>query len=301
MTVIRPMDASEGGAPRGAWPQRKPSHAHAGGREARGRIQIDDVEIAFESAAGSLTAVSRIALGIEPGEFVCILGPSGCGKSTLLNAVAGFLRPTRGRLLLDGMPIVRPGPDRGMVFQQHSLFPWKTVLRNVMFGPLMAGHGSIEAESTARTFLDMVGLTAFVHAYPATLSGGMQQRVGIARALANYPTVLLMDEPFGALDAQTRAMMQETLLGLWDAFKITVLFVTHDIDEAVFLSDRVLVMSAAPGAIIADYRVDIERPRTSETLLCPAFTRLKRSCMELIRRESLVAFEQQRQRLVGEL
>jgi len=276
------------------------SRTRARGSEGlHGRIDIDDAEIRFDLDTGPLVAVKRVSLTILSGEFVCFLGPSGCGKSTLLNAVAGFLRPTVGRLLLDGKPIERPGPDRGMVFQQHSLFPWKSVLRNVMFGPLMAGHSALEAESTARTLLDMVGLTAFAHAYPATLSGGMQQRVGIARALANYPTVLLMDEPFGALDAQTRSMMQESLLELWHEFKITVLFVTHDIDEAVFLSDRVLVMSAAPGEIIADLRVDLQRPRTPDLLVSSEFNQLKRSCMELIRRESLVAFEQQSRRLAG--
>jgi NitT/TauT family transport system ATP-binding protein len=266
---------------------------------ARGRVRADDVTIAFEGADGDHIAVEKVSLEIEPAEFVCLLGPSGCGKSTLLNAIAGFLTPTQGRLTLDGVPIERPGPDRGMVFQQHSLFPWKTVLGNVMFGPLMAGHGRLEAESTARTFLEMVGLSAFSERYPMTLSGGMQQRVGIARALANYPTVLLMDEPFGALDAQTRTMMQESLLRIWDGFKLTVVFVTHDIDEAVFLADRVLVMSAAPGRIIAEYRVDLARPRTPDTVLTPAFTRLKKDCMDWIRRESLIAFEQQNQRLAA--
>ncbi len=265
----------------------------------RGRVRADDVTIAFEGADADTVAVEKVNLEIEPAEFVCLLGPSGCGKSTLLNAIAGFLTPTDGRLTLDGAPIAGPGPDRGMVFQQHSLFPWKTVLGNVMFGPLMAGHGRLESEQTARTFLEMVGLSAFTERYPMTLSGGMQQRVGIARALANYPTVLLMDEPFGALDAQTRTMMQESLLRIWDGFKLTVVFVTHDIDEAIFLADRVLVMSAAPGRIIAEYRVDLERPRTADSVLTPAFTRLKRECMEWIRRESIVAFEQQNQRLAG--
>ena len=265
--------------------------------DGRGRVRAEDVTIAFEGASGDNVAVEKVNLEIEPAEFVCLLGPSGCGKSTLLNAIAGFLAPTHGRLTLDGAPIDRPGPDRGMVFQQHSLFPWKTVLGNVMFGPLMSGHGRVEAEQTARTFLEMVGLSAFTERYPMTLSGGMQQRVGIARALANYPTLLLMDEPFGALDAQTRTMMQENLLKIWDGFKLTVVFVTHDIDEAVFLADRVLVMSAAPGRIIAEYRVDLARPRTADTVLTPAFNRLKKECMDWIRRESLIAFEQQNQRL----
>ncbi|MFW5824245.1 MAG: ABC transporter ATP-binding protein, partial [Marinobacter sp.] len=176
---------------------------------------------------------------------------------------------------------------------QHSLFPWKTVKENVAFGPLMAGAGKSEASSIARTFLSLVGLAAFENAYPNTLSGGMQQRVGIARALANYPSVLLMDEPFGALDAQTRTMMQENLLEIWSEFHNTVVFVTHDIDEAVFLSDRIVVMSASPGRIIADIPVDLPRPREQSLLTSPDFMELKRQCLALIRRETLSAFEQQ--------
>jgi NitT/TauT family transport system ATP-binding protein len=268
-------------------------------REQGGHVRVEDVSIVFETPGQRHVAVESTTLDIEPGEFVCLLGPSGCGKSTLMNAVAGFVRPATGVVTVDGEPVTRPSPKRGMVFQQHSLFPWKTVLRNVMFGPLMAGEAPIGAESTARTFLDMVGLTAFADRFPMTLSGGMQQRVGIARALANYPSVLLMDEPFGALDAQTRSMMQENLLKLWEDFKITVLFVTHDIDEAVFLGDRVVVMSAAPGRIIADFKVDIERPRTSDALLSPEFMRIKKQCMDLIRQESMLAFEQQSRRLAA--
>ncbi len=268
-------------------------------REQGGHIRIQDVSVVFEAPGQRHIAVESSNLDIRPGEFVCLLGPSGCGKSTLMNAVAGFVRPATGVVTVDGEPVTRPSPKRGMVFQQHSLFPWKTVLRNVMFGPLMAGEAPIAAESTARTFLDMVGLTAFADRYPMTLSGGMQQRVGIARALANYPSVLLMDEPFGALDAQTRSMMQENLLKLWEDFKITVLFVTHDIDEAVFLGDRVVVMSAAPGRIIADFKVDIERPRTSDALLSTEFMRIKKQCMDLIRQESMLAFEQQSRRLAA--
>jgi len=264
-----------------------------------GRVRAQDVTIAFDTPGHRNVAVEATSLDIAAGEFVCLLGPSGCGKSTLMNAVAGFVQPSAGRLTVDGQAVSRPGPERGMVFQQHSLFPWKTVLRNVMFGPLMAGAGEVEAESTARTFLNMVGLEGFAGHYPMTLSGGMQQRVGIARALANYPSVLLMDEPFGALDAQTRGMMQESLLKLWDEFETTVLFVTHDIDEAVFLADRVLVMSAAPGRIIADLPVDLPRPRDTEVMLLAEFMQVKKQCMDLIRQESLVAFEQQRLRLAA--
>ncbi|MCU5783727.1 nitrate/sulfonate/bicarbonate ABC transporter ATPase [Alcanivorax balearicus MACL04] len=259
----------------------------------RGHIEIRDVSVEFERSGDWATAVHRAQVDIRPGEFVCLLGPSGCGKSTLLNAVAGFVTPTRGELLVDGAPVTAPGPDRGMVFQQHSLFPWKTVRDNVAFGPLMSGLGRNEAMSLARTFLGLVGLSAHANAFPATLSGGMQQRVGIARALANYPSVLLMDEPFGALDAQTRTMMQESLLDIWSEFGNTVLFVTHDIDEAVFLSDRILIMSASPGRIIADISVDLPRPRIQDLLTRPEFMALKRECLDLIRRETLRAFEQQ--------
>lgn len=261
--------------------------------EGRGNIKVQGLDIEFGPAGARNVAVKQADLEIRSGEFVCLLGPSGCGKSTLLNAIAGFVEPTRGVLTLDGQPITEPSPDRGMVFQQHSLFPWKSVRDNVAFGPLMAGASRAEACSIARTFLSLVGLAAFADAYPGTLSGGMQQRVGIARALANYPSVLLMDEPFGALDAQTRIMMQENLLEIWREFHNTVVFVTHDIDEAVFLSDRIVVMSASPGRIIADIPVRLPRPRDQSLLTSPEFMVLKRQCLELIRQETLNAFQQQ--------
>ena len=259
----------------------------------RGNIRVQDLDIEFATATGHHTAVSKASLTIRSGEFVCLLGPSGCGKPTLLNAIAGFVQPTRGELTIDRQAVTEPGPDRGMVFQQHSLFPWKTVRDNVAFGPLMSGMSPSEASSVARTFLSLVGLAAFENAYPTTLSGGMQQRVGIARALANYPSVLLMDEPFGALDAQTRVMMQENLLEIWGEFGTTVVFVTHDIDEAVFLADRVVVMSASPGRIIADIKIDLPRPREQSLLTHEHFIRLKRQCLDLIRQETLSAFQQQ--------
>lgn len=261
--------------------------------EGRGHISVRNLHIEFDHQGGKRAAVQDAQLEIRPGEFVCLLGPSGCGKSTLLNAMAGFVTPTRGELRIDGKGIDAPSPDRGMVFQQHSLFPWKTVRDNVAFGPLMAGASRREASSVARTFLSLVGLAAYEDAYPSTLSGGMQQRVGIARALANYPSVLLMDEPFGALDAQTRIMMQENLLEIWREFKNTVVFVTHDIDEAVFLSDRIVVMSASPGRIIADIKVSLPRPREQSLLTSPDFMTLKRQCLDLIRQETLRAFQQQ--------
>jgi NitT/TauT family transport system ATP-binding protein len=262
-------------------------------RVERGAVEIEHVAVTFGAGADAHQAVATTSLSIAPGEFVCLLGPSGCGKSTLLNCVAGYVAPTAGAVRVDGEPVTKPGPARGMVFQQYSLLPWMTVAQNIAFGPRMSGKSRQEASSIANTFLNMVGLRAFGDRYPAELSGGMQQRVGIARALANYPDVLLMDEPFGALDAQTRLMMQENLLGIWREFGTTVLFVTHDVDEAIFLADRVLVMSAAPGRIIADIPVTLPRPRTADMATDPEFTRLKRDCLSHIRAESLRAFQEQ--------
>ncbi|HSX84885.1 MAG TPA: ABC transporter ATP-binding protein [Cellvibrio sp.] len=257
----------------------------------RGHIEIQDVTISFGRGAKMNLAVETTTLDIPPGQFVCILGPSGCGKSTLLNSVAGYVTPTSGRVLVDGRLVVKPSPDRGMVFQQYSLFPWKTVRQNIAFGPRLAGHSPQECDSIANTFLSMIGLSKIANKLPGELSGGMQQRVGIARALANYPSVLLMDEPFGALDAQTRLIMQENLLNIWSEFGITVLFVTHDVDEAIFLADRILVMSASPGSVIADLSVDIPRPRAPEVATAGEFIALKKQCLSYIREESLKAFE----------
>jgi NitT/TauT family transport system ATP-binding protein len=268
-----------------------PHRPHRQVKSDRGHVLITDVSIAFGRGRERHLAVATTTVDITPGQFVCILGPSGCGKSTLLNSVAGYLAPTTGRITVDGDAVTEPGPDRGMVFQQYSLFPWKTVRENVAFGPRILGRST--PEQVADMFIEMVGLTKFAGRYPAELSGGMQQRVGIARALANYPRVLLLDEPFGALDSQTRHMMQENLLKIWSEFGTTVLFVTHDIDEAVFLSDRVLIMSASPGRIIADLAIDLPRPRDPDITLDEAFLRLKRRCHEQIREESLKAFEQQ--------
>ncbi|HEY1930632.1 MAG TPA: ABC transporter ATP-binding protein [Acetobacteraceae bacterium] len=255
-----------------------------------GHVVIDGLQVAFGSGSERRLAIADVSLDIPPGRFVCLLGPSGCGKSTVLNTIAGFVPPSAGSVTVDGEPVTAPGADRGMVFQQPALFPWKTTLNNVAFGPLMAGHGAAAAESTARTLLAMVGLSRFADHYPEQLSGGMQQRVGIARALANYPRVLLMDEPFGALDAQTRTMMQEALLGVWSEFRTTVVFVTHDIDEAIYLGDTVAVMGAHPGRIVEELNVPLPRPRTAESAFDPEFIRLKRHCLELIRGETLRSF-----------
>lgn len=259
----------------------------------KGRIDVNDVVIRFGKGADTHLAVDKTEVTIEAGEFVCILGPSGCGKSTLLNAIAGYVKPSEGAVTVDGDTVQKPGPDRGMVFQQYSLLPWKTVYENVAFGPKMAGHSRTESGSIANTFLELVGLKKFGDRYPAELSGGMQQRVGIARALANYPSVLLMDEPFGALDAQTRLMMQESLLEIWRKFGTTVVFVTHDVDEAVFLADRVLIMSAAPGRIIEDVRIDLPRPRSTDMASTPEYVKARQFCLDIIKAESRKAFENQ--------
>ncbi len=251
-----------------------------------GRVEITDLGIAFGSADRRVEAIRRFTLMTTPGEFVALLGPSGCGKTTVLNAVAGFVQPTVGRVVVDGEAVTQPGADRGMVFQQHSLFPWKTVLANVEFGLKMRGIGPKERTSQARAYLNLVGLAGFERAYPAELSGGMQQRVGIARVLVNRPCVMLMDEPFGALDAQTRLAMQELLLGVWREVRTTVLFVTHDIDEAIFLADRVAVMTARPGQIRDLMPVKLTRPRPAEVIATPEFMSLKARVLAQVREES---------------
>ena len=251
-------------------------------------IEIRDLTIAFGQ---EVVAVDRVSFTVRRGEFVCLLGPSGCGKSTILNAIAGFEEPYSGAVLVDGREVDGPGPDRGVVFQQPHLFPWKSVRANIAHGPRMAGKSRAQAGVIADRLIDMVGLTRFARALPHTLSGGMQQRVSIARALANEPGILLMDEPFGALDAQTRTIMQESLLRLWAQVSATIVFVTHDIDEAILLADRVLVMSAGPGRILRDLAIDLPRPRSVEQSLDGRFVALRRECLELIRQESAKAFE----------
>jgi NitT/TauT family transport system ATP-binding protein len=257
--------------------------------DATGRIEITDLAVAFSRAGRTVEALRRITLMTTPGEFVALLGPSGCGKSTLLNAVAGFVRPTTGRVTVDGLSVTGPGADRGVVFQQHSLFPWKTVLGNVEFGLRMRGVDKTERMSQALAYLSLVGLTGFERAYPRELSGGMQQRVGIARVLVNRPRVMLMDEPFGALDAQTRLTMQELLLGVWREVRTTVLFVTHDIDEALFLADRVAVMTARPGEIRDLLEVKLARPRAASIITTAEFMALKARVLAQVREESVKA------------
>ncbi|MBP8237010.1 MAG: ABC transporter ATP-binding protein [Pseudomonas sp.] len=250
-----------------------------------GRIDGQQLSIRLGQGAQAFDAVQNLNFSVEPGEFVCILGPSGCGKSTLLGALAGHLRPSAGTLQVDGQTVDGPSPERGMVFQHHTLLPWRSVLDNVAFGLKMQGIGKAERRYQASEFLRLVGLQDFALRWPNQLSGGMQQRAEIARVLINRPRLLLMDEPFGALDAQTRARMQELLLDIWTRIRTTVVFVTHDIDEALFLADRVLVMSPRPGRFIEDLRLDFPRPRHASLLTRPEFVRLKRHCLDLLRHE----------------
>jgi NitT/TauT family transport system ATP-binding protein len=263
--------------------------APTGHATAKGFVEVNDFALSYDTLGGEVEAVKGVSIHVDPGEFVSIIGPSGCGKSTLLNAVAGFLKPTAGTVAVDGEAVDGPSADRGMVFQQYSLFPWKTVRGNVEFGLKMKGKDRYSRETAARTLLGLAGLLQFENYYPERLSGGMKQRVGIVRALATAPKVLLLDEPFGSLDAQTRVIMQQILTNMWQRLKISVLFVTHDIDEAIFLSDRVYCMTARPGTIKAEIMVPLERPRQPAMMLSTEFLALRRGLMSLIREESLKA------------
>tara|TARA_R110002096_G_scaffold193995_6_gene376058 strand:+ start:596 stop:1498 length:903 start_codon:yes stop_codon:yes gene_type:complete len=246
-------------------------------------LQVNKLTKQFRTPnGGTVTALKEIDLQVHRRELMCVLGASGCGKSTFVRTVAGLETPTEGEILLRGNPITGPGPDRGMVFQGYTLFPWLNVKRNVMFGLEMCGSSPIEAESQALQWIDLVGLSKFANAYPHQLSGGMKQRVAIARALANQPPVLLMDEPYGALDPQTRAQMQSYLLQIWQNVDVTILFITHDLDEAIFLSDRILVLSPNPGQVKEIIEVPLPHPRTSELFLTPEFFATKQRIEELI-------------------
>jgi NitT/TauT family transport system ATP-binding protein len=249
-------------------------------------LSVRGLEKRFPSPQGEVTALKNINFDVHRREFMCVVGQSGCGKSTLIRMLAGLETPTSGELLVDGKPVRGPGRDRGMVFQGYTLFPWLTVKANVMFGPLMAGKAKYTAESEARQWIELVGLSKFEDAYPHQLSGGMKQRVAIARALANEPRILLMDEPFGALDAQTRAQMQSYLLQIWKNIDITILFITHDLDEAVYLSDRVLVLEARPGRVKEIVEVPVPRPRDFSQIALPEFMATKNRLQELIHPES---------------
>lgn len=236
----------------------------------------------FGTGDGSTVALNKISFTTHRREFLCVVGPSGCGKSTLVRILAGLEEQTSGDVLLLGKPVVGPGSDRGMVFQSYTLFPWLTVKKNVMFGLEVNGRGKYEAEQQAMQWLQLVGLEKFADAYPHQLSGGMKQRVAIVRALANQPRILLMDEPFGALDAQTRCRMQAHLLEIWRKIDITIIFITHDLEEAIFLADRILVLSAHPGEVQELIEVPVPRPRTATQFITPEFLSTKARLDELI-------------------
>ena len=257
--------------------------------ERRGsHVELKDLTVVYE-VREQVEAVKGLSMAIEPGEFVCVLGTTGCGKSTILNVLAGFVPPTRGDVFVDGSSVGAPSPDRGMVFQHFALFPWATVLANVRFGPRSLGKTKKEASEIAYNHLEMVGLREFASAYPDELSGGMQQRVGLARALANDPRLLLMDEPFGALDAQTRSQMQELLLGIWSGSGKTMMFVTHDVDEAIFLADRIVVLTARPAQVKSIIPVNLPRPRAYDVVTASKYVSIKREVLESIREETVRA------------
>jgi NitT/TauT family transport system ATP-binding protein len=254
-------------------------------------LQVEQLGRNFETESGPVVALDRICFRAHRREFVCFIGSSGCGKSTLVRIIAGLDYPTSGRVLLDGREVHGPGRDRGMVFQAYTLFPWRTVLDNVRFGLELGGQTRREAESEAREWIELVGLSRFAGAYPHQLSGGMKQRVAIARALANHPRILLMDEPFGALDAQTRGQMQAYLLQIWRQVDITVLFVTHDLDEAIYLADRIVVLGTNPGRVLDTVEVPVPRPREPSQVLSSEFIATKRHLAGLIHRQRLATAE----------
>ena len=245
-------------------------------------LEVRDLCKSYASTQGEVEALRNINFRIHRREIVCVVGPSGCGKSTLARTLAGLEKHSSGEVLIDGKPVQGPGQDRGMVFQGYSLFPWLTVKKNVMFGPEMNGAGHDEAERDAQLWLELVGLEKFANAYPHQLSGGMRQRVAIARALVNQPRMLLMDEPFGALDAQTRIRMQTHLLDIWRNVDITIVFITHDLDEAIFLADRILVLKAHPGEVQEMIEVPVPRPRSPAQFAGPEFRATKQRLEELI-------------------
>lgn len=239
------------------------------------KVVIDNVKKIYNTRNGEMVALNGVSLDIGDNEFICVVGPSGCGKSTLLNIIAGLNNPTSGKIYVDGKEVNEPGPERGVVFQQYALFPWLTVRKNVEFGLKLKGINQKEASMIADKYLKMVDLEDFADSYPKELSGGMKQRVAIARAYAVNPEVLLMDEPFGALDAQTRTQLQSELLKTWETERKTCFFITHDVDEAIILAQRVVIMSARPGRVKEIVNIDIPYPRTQETKMTKEFLDLK--------------------------
>jgi ABC-type nitrate/sulfonate/bicarbonate transport system ATPase subunit len=240
------------------------------------RLEIRNLYKVFPHQGKSLTVLQDVNLSIHSNEFVCLVGASGCGKSTLLNIIAGLIQPSKGQIFVDREPVLGPGPDRGMVFQSYTLFPWLTVADNIGFGLKLRNIPKCEYKSRVAHYLEVIGLTQFARAYPKQLSGGMKQRVAIARALANEPEVLLMDEPFGALDAQTKEQMQQFLFELWEQTHTTILMITHDIEEAVFLSQRTYIMSSHPGQIKEEVVIDLPKQRNLDIKLASEFVQIKR-------------------------
>ncbi len=251
------------------------------------KVHIDNVVKKFNGRNGEMIALNGVTLDIHDNEFICVVGPSGCGKSTLLNIIAGLLEPTSGEVYCDGKLVEGTGTDRGVVFQQYALFPWLTVKKNVRFALEMRGVKGKEADELAMKYLEKVDLVKFANHYPKELSGGMKQRVAIARAYAAEPQVLLMDEPFGALDAQTRTQLQSELLETWEKDRKTCFFITHDVDEAIILAQKVIVMSARPGRVKAVIDIDIPYPRDQETKMSPRFLELKNEIWSLVYQEYL--------------
>lgn len=253
------------------------------------KVEIKNVVKKFNTRKGEIIALNGVDLDIAENEFICVVGPSGCGKSTLLNIIAGLDRPTEGEVTVNNQVVEKPGPDRGVIFQQYALFPWLTVQKNVEFGLKLKGYSKEKCAREASKYIEMVGLKDFAHAYPKELSGGMKQRVAIARGYAINPEVLLMDEPFGALDAQTRTQLQSELLHTWQTEKKTCFFITHDVEEAVILSQRVVIMSARPGRIKNIVDIDIPYPRTQETKMTPRFNEIKNEIWSQVYHEYLEA------------
>ena len=256
-------------------------------RDLTPKVVIKDVKKIYEGRNGPVVALNGANLEIQDNEFICVVGPSGCGKSTLLNILAGLLEPTSGEVLVDGKPVEGTSVDRGVVFQQYALFPWLTVKKNVEFGLKLQKKSPAECEEIAMKYIKMVGLEKFTNSYPKELSGGMKQRVAIARAYAVNPSLLLMDEPFGALDAQTRTQLQTELLKTWEEEKKTCFFITHDVEEAILLASRVVVMSARPGRIKEVIDIDIPYPRDQESKMLPRFTELKNYIWNMVYKEYL--------------
>ena len=247
------------------------------------KLRVEGLSKTFETPKGQIRALHELSFDIHRREFITVIGPSGCGKTTLIRILAGLDFPTSGQVLLKGKKVDGPSAEQGMVFQDYTLFPWLTVKKNVMFGLEVKGVARMRAEAEASEWLEMVGLSKFAEVYPSQLSGGMKQRVAIARSLANRPEILLLDEPFGALDAQTRSSMQAYLLSIWRNVDVTIFFVTHDLDEAIYLSDRILVLRANPGEIDELIEVPVPRPRDPNQFLSPEFLATKKRLEELIR------------------